>query len=376
MRMHALRTGMLLAGALFSTGTRADWGLNLPRGVTPISQSIYSLHMTIFWVCVAIGVVVFGVMFWSILAHRKSRGHQPANFHEHTVVEITWTIVPFLILVAMAIPATATLLNMYNSSDSRISIKITGYQWKWHYQYVNDHFGFFSTLTTPQDEIDNRMPKDKWYLHEVNHPLVLPVGEKIRFLVTSNDVIHSWWVPDLGVKRDAIPGYVNTAWATIDKPGIYRGQCAELCGKGHAFMPIVVKAVPRADYEKWAAKERKQAEELAKLAQKNWTLDELFKRGREKFNANCAVCHQQNGTGQPPTIPALAGNPITTGKDPGAHIHTVIYGRQGTMMQAFGKQLSPVDLAAIITYERNAWGNKTGEKVTPQEILKAEQQGK
>lgn len=375
MRMHALRTAMLLAGALFSTGTRADWGLNLPRGVTPISQSIYSLHMTIFWVCVAIGVVVFGVMFWSILAHRKSRGHQPANFHENTVVEITWTIVPFLILVAMAVPATATLLKMYDSSDSRVSIKITGYQWKWHYQYVQDHFGFFSTLATPQDEIDNQMPKDKWYLHEVNHPLVLPVGEKVRFLVTSNDVIHSWWVPDLGVKRDAIPGYVNTAWATIDKPGIYRGQCAELCGKGHAFMPIVVKAVSQADYAKWVTKKRKQAEELAKLSQKNWTLDELLKRGKEKFNANCAVCHQQSGTGQPPTIPALAGNPITTGKDPSAHIHTVIYGRQGTMMQAFGKQLSPVDLAAIITYERNAWGNNTGEKVTPQEILKAEQQG-
>ncbi len=375
MRVHALRAGALLAAGLFSTEAGADWSVNLPKGVTPISQSIYTLHMTIFWICVAIGVVVFGVMFWSILAHRKSKGHKPANFHENTVVEITWTIIPLLILVGMAIPATATLLKMYDSSDSRVSIKVTGYQWKWHYQYVNDKFGFFSNLSTPQDEIDNQAPKDQWYLHEVDHPLVLPVGEKVRFLITSNDVIHSWWVPDLGVKRDAIPGFVNTAWATIDKPGIYRGQCAELCGKGHAFMPIVVKAVPRAEFDKWETQQRKQAQQLAELSKKQWTLDELLKRGKEKFDANCAMCHQQNGKGQPPTIPALAGAAITTGKDPSAHIHTVIYGRQGTMMQAFGKQLSPVDLAAIITYERNAWGNDTGQKVTPQEILKAEQQG-
>ncbi|WP_097459556.1 cytochrome c oxidase subunit II [Mangrovitalea sediminis] len=374
MRVHALWAGVPVALVLMSPNVSADWAVNLPRGVTEVSQSIYHLHMTIFWICVVIGIVVFGVMLWSVLFHRKSLGHKSANFHEHTLVEIAWTIVPLLILVAMAVPATATLLDMYNTSKSAVDIKITGYQWKWHYQYLDDKFGFFSVLSTPQDEIHNMMPKDKWYLREVDKPLVLPVGEKVRFLVTSNDVIHSWWVPDLGVKKDAIPGYINETWARIDKPGIYRGQCAELCGQGHAFMPIVVKAVPKADYDKWVAEQRKQAEQLAALNSKTWTMAELMSRGKDKFDANCAVCHQATGVGQPPTIPPLKGRPITTGPDPSQHIYTVIHGRPGTMMPAFGKQLSPVDIAAIITYERNAWGNNTGQKVTPQEVLKAEQE--
>ncbi|KXS53302.1 MAG: cytochrome c oxidase subunit II [Marinobacter sp. T13-3] len=357
-----------VAGVAIPSVSLAEWTINMSPGVTESSNQIFDLHMTILGICVAIGVVVFGVMFWSIIAHRKSRGHKPANFHENTVVEILWTIIPFAILVAMAIPATATLIDMYDASDAGVDIKVTGYQWRWQYEYVDEEFSFFSNLTTPTDQIQNRQAKDKNYLLEVDNPVKVPVGEKVRFLLTSNDVIHSWWVPALGVKKDAIPGFINEAWARIDEPGIYRGQCTELCGKGHGFMPIVVEAVPQEEYQTWVADQRAAAERERELTQKDWTRDELMERGESVYNTVCAACHQPDGSGSPPAFPALRGSAIATG-DINAHTDIVVNGVSGTAMQAFGEQLSEVELAAVITYERNAWGNDTGDMVSPKEIM-------
>ncbi len=368
MRKKALRVGSLMAGLTLSQLALADWEVNMTPGVTGVSRDIFGLHMTIFWICVAIGIVVFGVMFWSIFAHRKSRGYKPANFHEHTWVEILWTIIPLAILVVMAIPATITLLDMYNTDESEVDIKVTGYQWKWRYDFINEEFGYFSTLSTPRDEIYNRAEKNENYLLEVDKPLVLPVGRKVRFLMTANDVIHSWWVPALGVKKDAIPGFINETWTRIDEPGIYRGQCTELCGKDHGFMPIVVKAVPQEEYDEWVAEQVAMAEKERELTSKDWTLEELMARGEKAYDTTCAACHQQDGSGSPPAFPALKGSAVATGPVD-HHMDIVVHGVSGTAMQAFGKQLSEVDLAAIITYERNAWGNDTGEMVTPKQIL-------
>ena len=300
MRKKALRVGSLMAGLTLSQLALADWEVNMTPGVTGVSRDIFGLHMTIFWICVAIGIVVFGVMFWSIFAHRKSRGYKPANFHEHTWVEILWTIIPLAILVVMAIPATITLLDMYNTDESEVDIKVTGYQWKWRYDFINEEFGYFSTLSTPRDEIYNRAEKNENYLLEVDKPLVLPVGRKVRFLMTANDVIHSWWVPALGVKKDAIPGFINETWTRIDEPGIYRGQCTELCGKDHGFMPIVVKAVPQDEYDEWVAEQVAMAEKERELTSKDWTLEELMARGEKAYDTTCAACHQQDGSGSPP----------------------------------------------------------------------------
>lgn len=357
-----------VAGVSIPSVSLAEWTVNMSPGVTGTSNQIFGLHMTILGICVAIGVVVFGVMFWSIIAHRKSKGHKPANFHENTVVEILWTIIPFAILVAMAIPATATLIDMYDASDADVDIKVTGYQWRWQYEYVDEEFSFFSNLTTPTDQIQNRQAKGENYLLEVDNPLKIPVGKKVRFLLTSNDVIHSWWVPKLGVKKDAIPGFINEAWTRIDEPGTYRGQCTELCGKGHAFMPIVVEAVPQEEFQTWVADKRAAAEHERELTQKDWTRQELMERGESVYNTVCAACHQPDGSGSPPAFPALRGSAIATG-DISAHIDTVVNGVSGTPMQAFGQQLSEVELAAVITYERNAWGNNTGDMVSPKEIM-------
>ncbi|MBR9870285.1 MAG: cytochrome c oxidase subunit II [Gammaproteobacteria bacterium] len=368
MRVHAKRALALVTGLLLPTVVMADWTMNMTPGVTGTSNQIFSLHMTILWICVAIGVVVFGVMFWSIFAHRKSQGHKAANFHEHTWVEILWTAIPFAILVAMAVPATATLIEMYDTTESEVDIKITGYQWRWQYEYINEDFGYFSSLSTPRDQIENRQAKGENYLLEVDKPLVIPVGKKVRFLLTANDVIHSWWVPAFGVKKDAIPGFINETWTRVDEPGIYRGQCTELCGKDHGFMPVVVEAVPEEEYLAWVAEQKEAAEAERQLTQKDWTLDELIERGEKAYASACASCHQPNGAGMPPAFPALKGSPIVTG-DMVAHIDIVVNGVSGTAMQAFGGQLSEVDLAAVITYERNAWGNNTGEMVTPKEIF-------
>ena len=368
MRVHAKRALALCGLALFPVMSMADWTMNMSPGVTQTSNDIYGLHMTILWICVVIGVVVFGVMFWSIFAHRKSRGHKPANFHENTTVEVLWTIIPLVVLVAMAIPATATLIDMYDTTEADVDIKITGYQWKWKYDYLDDEFGYFSSLSTPRDQINNRQTKGDNYLLEVDNPLVVPVGQKVRLLMTANDVIHSWWVPEFGLKKDAIPGFINEAWIRVDTPGTYRGQCTELCGKDHGFMPIVVEAVPQAEYQTWIGEQRAAAEKEKELTQKEWTMPELMERGEKSYQSTCAACHQADGSGLPPSFPALRGSAIAVG-DIAGHIDIVVNGKRGTAMQAFGEQLSEVDIAAIITYERNAWGNNVGDMVTPKDIF-------
>lgn len=362
--------GLLLC-SIFSQA-QAAWTVNMAPGATQISNAVFDLHMTIFWICVVIGIIVFGAMFWSMMMHRRSTGQNAAHFHENTRVEILWTIVPFLILVAMAVPATATLIKMYDSSESEIDIQITGYQWKWHYKYLGQDVEFFSNLATPTEQIHNQSAKGEHYLLEVDKPLVLPVDAKVRFLVTSADVIHSWWVPAFAVKRDAIPGFVNEAWTRVDKPGLYRGQCAELCGKDHGFMPIVVEVKSKPDYEKWLGERKAEAAQLKELTSKEWTLEELKERGDKVYHTTCVACHQAEGQGLPPMFPALKGSKIATGpiKD---HLNIVFHGKPGTSMAAFGKQLSEVDIAAVVTYERNAWGNNKGDMVTPKEVLELKQ---
>jgi len=249
--LFATLTGFLVAGQAMAVQP-----YNMPVGVTNTSRTLYDLHMMVFWVCVVIGVGVFAVMFYSIWKHRKSRGHEAATFHESTLVEFIWTVIPFAILIAIAIPATKAMIDIEDTSDSDMTVKITAYQWKWHYDYLDDGVSFYSTLSTPRAEIYNEEPKNKNYLLQVDNEVVLPVNKKIRFLITANDVLHAWWVPDLAVKRDAIPGFVNEMWTRIDKPGVYRGQCAELCGRDHGFMPIVVRAVEQEDYDQWVAQKK------------------------------------------------------------------------------------------------------------------------
>lgn len=357
-----------------SSAACADTTLNLTRGVSPISRDVYQLHMTVFWICVVIGIVVFGAMIYSMIYHRKSRGAKPAEFHSHPILEITWTIIPALILVAMAVPATKVLLNMNNYDKEDLTIKITGYQWKWHYEYMEDGVKFFSNLSTPYDQIHGSAAKDPDYLREVDHPMVVPIHKKIRFLITSNDVNHAWWVADLGVKRDAISGLINEAWTVIDKPGTYRGQCAELCGVNHAFMPIVVVATTEQGYKDWVAQQKGELTAGAAEVNKNWTMKELMDKGEQVYNKICSACHQPGGVGQPPTFPPLKGDPVTTGPI-GKHIETVFNGKSGTAMQAFKNQLSDTEIAAVVTYERNAFGNNTGTSVQPIQI-KAFRDGK
>jgi cytochrome c oxidase subunit 2 len=347
--------------------------LNMTQGVTEVSQRVFDLHMTILYICIVIGVVVFGVMFWAIIHHRKSKGAVAASFHESTKVEILWTIIPFAILIVMAIPATNTLLAMEDTSESDLTIQVTGSQWKWHYRYFGEDVEFYSLLATTTAQIENQREKRDNYLLEVDRPLVVPIGKKVRFLITSQDVIHSWWVPDFAVKKDANPGFINEAWTRIDKPGIYRGQCAELCGKDHGFMPIVVIAKPQAEYDQWlqATKIAQQEayEEEQRLLAMEMSMDELMELGEQVYGTRCAMCHQLNGNGIPGAFPALAGQGVSI--DPAKkleHISVVVHGKSGTAMQAFGPQLSLKQLAAVITYERNAWGNNTGETVQAAEV--------
>ncbi len=349
------------------------WGVNMTQGVTPMSRDIYDLHMLIFWICVVIGVLVFGVMFYSMIVHRKSRGAIPANFHESTKLEILWTAVPFVILMAMAWPATTTLIDIYDTDEAEVDILVTGYQWKWKYEYVNQEVSFFSNLSTPKEQIYNQAPKGVNYLLEVDEPVVIPVKKKVRFLITANDVIHAWWVPDLAVKKDAIPGYVNETWAYVEEPGTYRGQCAELCGKDHAFMPIVVEALPEEEYQQWLAGKREEAAILRELTNQTFSFDELYARGEDVHNRVCAACHQVNGEGVPPTFPAIAGSAIATGAM-NDHLSIIIDGSAtNPAMRAFGDELSEVDIAAVVTYQRNAFNNNMGDSVQPIDILKYKQ---
>lgn len=361
--------GSGLGLTVYTATASAAWEVNLTPGVTDVSRSVFDLHMTIFWICVAIALVVFGVMFWSIFHHRKSRGAKAHHFHENTMVEVIWTIIPIIILVAMAVPATATLVQMYDTSEAELDVQITGYQWKWRYDYLDHELNFFSNLSTPRDQISNEADKQEHYLLEVDRHLVLPVETKIRFLLTSNDVIHSWWVPALAVKKDAIPGFINEAWTVINEPGIYRGQCAELCGKDHGFMPVVIEAVSKDDFNQWLADARVAEQAEAAAAERVWTLDELMQQGEQVYLRACAACHLPNGAGVPGAFPALKGSAVALG-DVAAHIDIVLNGKSGTAMQAFRDQLSATELAAVITYERNAWGNSLGEAVSPAQIAR------
>jgi cytochrome c oxidase subunit 2 len=308
-------------------------------------------------------------MFYSIIYHRKSRGHKASNFHESTTVEIAWTVVPFLILIGMAVPATSTLIHIYDTEDAEMDILITGYQWKWKYEYLNDNgenVSFFSNLRTPQDEIYNTEEKGEHYLLEVDEPFVIPVDTKVRFLVTANDVIHSWWVPELAVKRDAIPGFVNETWTKAEEIGIYRGQCAELCGKDHGFMPVVVNVVSKEDYAAWLEKKQAEAAEIKALMAQTFTMDELVARGKNVYQGYCAACHGMNGEGGLGN--AIAGSAIATG-DLTKHLDIGVNGVPGTAMQAFGGQMNDVDMAAVITYQRNAFGNNMGDMVQPIDVF-------
>ena len=345
--------------------------LNLTKGVTDISGQVYGLHMTIFYICVAIGVIVFGLMLYSMIFHRKSRGVKPAQFHESVKVEIAWTIVPFIILIGMAIPAAKTLVAMEDTSEADLSILITGSQWKWHYKYMDDEVEYFSLLATQPEQIANRFEKGENYLVEVDRPLVIPTGKKVRFLITSDDVIHSWWVPEFAVKKDANPGFINEAWTMVNEAGIYRGQCAELCGKDHGFMPVVVIAKTPADYRVWMDEQRSlQAaarEEEQRLLAMNMSMDELMSEGEKVYLARCAACHMPNGEGMAGIFPALKNSPVAL-TNVNKHIDIIVNGVKGSAMQAFGKQLTMKEIAAVTTYERNAWGNNTGELVQAKDV--------
>jgi cytochrome c oxidase subunit 2 len=356
--------------AFVSTSAFAAYALNMTPGVTPVSHAVYGLHMTILWICAAIGTVVFGVMLFVLLRHRKSLNHPAASFHENTTIEVIWTVIPFLILIFMAVPATKVLIALEDTSKSDLTIKITGHQWKWQYEYLESEITFFSNLSTPTEQINNQAPKGEHYLLEVDNHLVVPINKKIRFLLTANDVIHSWWVPALGFKKDAIPGFINESWAKIEEPGIYRGQCAELCGLNHGYMPIVIEARTQEDYDKWVEDQKQSAADALLASKTQMTFEELMKKGETVYKTVCVACHQANGQGLPPAFPALKGGKIALG--PVAdHIHMVLHGKTGTAMQAFGAQLHDVDLAAVITYERNAWGNNTKDIVQPADIKAA-----
>ncbi len=355
---------------------------NMPVGVTEVSKSAYDIHMIVTYVCLAIGIGTFGVMFYSMWAHRRSVHPTPATFSHSTVVELIWTTIPILILIALAIPATKALIIMEDAeTDADMTVLITASQWKWHYKYLDgeqEGIEFYSLLSTPSEqynELDGPgAEKGEFYLLEVDKPLVIPVGKKVRFLMTSDDVIHSWWVPDFGVKQDANPGFINDAWALVPEPGTFRGQCTELCGKDHGFMPVVVEVKSEADYATWIT-DQKQASldaeaDAVAAAAKSWSMEDLMSKGEEVYNVRCAVCHKSDGSGTPPVFPALINSPITIG--PMAdHMKMVIHGKAGTAMQAFGAQLTDAEIAAVITYERNAWGNDMGDLVQPGDVAAA-----
>ena len=362
----------LLMLSLYPSEVLSDWdALNMREGVTQVSRDVFELHMLIFYICVVIGAVVFSVMFYSLFRYTKKRNPNPSTFHESTKLEGAWTVVPFLILIAMAVPASKTLTEIYDDEEGEINIQVVGYQWKWEYKYLEDDINFFSNLSTDQDEIYNLVPKGENYLLEVDEPLIIPVDTRVRFLITANDVIHSWWVPDFAIKQDAIPGFINTAWTRAEETGIYRGNCTELCGKNHGFMPVVVKVVEKDEYNDWVLAKKEEAIKLAELTEKEWSLAELTERGEGVYQKNCVACHQMNGEGLPPIFPALAGSDIVM-FDKNRNVEILMEGVQGAAMQSFANQLSEVDMAAVITYTRQAWGNAEkgdGEYVVPSDIV-------
>jgi cytochrome c oxidase subunit 2 len=383
----------------------ADWNKwNMPEGATAISREVYGLHMMVFWICVAIGVVVFGVMFYSIFAHRRSKNPVPAQFHESTTVEIIWTLIPFVILVSMAIPAAGTLIKMYDTRNADMTIRITGVQWRWQYDYVESGVSFISSLDAASNEarqlgstidpstVDVDANGKSNYLLTVDHNLVVPTGKKVRLLITSKDVIHGWWVPDLAVKRDAIPGFINEVWFNVDKPGVYRGQCTVLCGRDHGFMPIVVEAKSPEEFDAWVKSQKggeaaaapaaaeaapapaaaaptqvaaaPAAAPAAAAAPAKLSHDDLMKNGAKIYSTTCQACHQPGGNGMPPAFPSLIGSKIATGPVDG-HINQILKGKNA--MPPFAAQLSDADVASVATFERNSWGNKAGD-VQPAQV--------
>jgi len=347
--------------------------LNLDNPVTDIARGQIWIHNLLLWVCVLISVGVFGVMFYSIWAHRRSKGAKPASFHESTAVEIAWTIVPFIIVVGLGAVATGEVVRQKDTSNADITIKAIGYQWKWGYDYVKgegEGISFLSTLSTPIAQVEGREPKTDTYLRDVDNPVVVPVNKKIRIVTTSNDVIHSWTVQAFGVKQDAIPGFVRDTWFKAEKVGTYRGQCVELCGKDHAFMPIVVEVKSEADYSKWVQDQLKELASKADDPNKEWTQAELQARGEKIYAANCAACHQAQGQGLPGAFPALAGDKVVLGPQD-AQINVLLNGQNGGKMPSW-KALSDVEIAAVITFTRNAWGNKAEDNIVqPKEVLAA-----
>ncbi len=370
---------LLLALTTLSTAVGAaaqedPSAFNMTRGVTEVSRDAFDMHMLLFWICVAIGVGVFGVMTWSLIRHRRSRGAKAAKFSENTTVEVVWTVIPVLILVGVAVPATAVLLKTNaESPDPDLVVDVHGSQWKWEYVYPDEEISFYSNLSASSRDASRLDAKESPanapdYLLDVDNHLVVPAGKNIRLRITSDDVIHSWWVPQLGFKRDAVPGQFNNADIRIDEPGTYRGQCAELCGSGHAYMPVVVEAVTPEAYAGWVAQKQQAAAEEAEKASAPYSREVAMTQGKKIYESACAACHQANGQGIENTFPALEGGKITTGPVEG-HLKIVIHGSEkNPVMQAYGDQLSDREIAAVITYERNAWSNDTGDLVTPQAV--------
>ncbi len=373
--MIAAIFGQLVATSSFAvndmTGGPAVRQLNFQPPVTAIASDIYQLHTLMMVICVVIFLAVFGVMFYSILKHRKSLGHKAASFHESTTVEIAWTVVPFIIVILMALPATKTVVAMKDTSNADITIKATGMQWKWGYDYIKgegEGIAYYSALATPRDQIHEGATKGDNYLIEVDNPLVVPVNKKIRIVTTANDVIHAWGVPALGVKQDAIPGFVRDTWFKAEKVGTYRGNCYELCGKEHAFMPIVVNVLSEADYAKWVADKKKGSSAGAEDANKALTLAELNAKGAAVYASNCVACHQDSGKGVPGAFPALDGSKVVNGPK-GDQIAMLLNGKNA--MPSW-KTLSDTEIAAVITYTRNHWSNKAGQNmVQAAEVLAA-----
>lgn len=370
MKSQWYRTGMAAAALASSQAALAEYGYNLQPPASSVAHDVFQLHNLIMLVCLGIFVVVFGAMFYSLLKHRKAAGHKASNFHENTTVEVIWTVIPFVILMGMAYPAARVVIDMKDTTNPDMTIKVTGYQWKWGYDYLNDDVSFYSTLSTPREQIEGSAEKGEHYLLEVDEPMVVPVGKRVRLLITANDVLHAWWVPALGAKQDAIPGFIRDSWFTADKIGTYRGQCVELCGKDHGFMPIVVEVVSEADYQAWVAKKKGAAATAAADDGKTFETAELIARGEKVYAANCAACHQADGKGMAGVFPAISGSAVATGPID-AHIDIVLNGKPGTAMAAFGGQLSDADIAAVVTYQRNAWDNKTGDAAQPAQIAAA-----
>jgi cytochrome c oxidase subunit 2 len=367
-------SGALVAGALYSGAAAAAYQWNFQTPATKVAQGVSDLHLLMMAIIVVIFVGVFGVMFYSIYAHRRSVGHQASQFHENTTVEVLWTVVPTLILILMAWPATTHLFAIRDTSNADLTIKATGYQWKWGYDYIKgegEGINFTANLSTPQDQIYGKAPKGEHYLLETDNHLVVPVGKKVRMLVTAADVIHAWYVPSLAVKQDAIPGFIRDTAFRPDKEGVFRGQCAELCGKDHGFMPIVVEVVSQEKYTAWVADQKKNLAAAAEDPGKKWELADLRARGEKVYAANCVACHQANGKGVPNAFPALDGSKIVNGTI-AENLAIVVKGKAGTAMLPFGKQLSATDIAAVVTYIRNAWSNKPAQNlVQPAEVQAA-----